>query len=96
VLTDNVKAAADDGAVVANIQKKALEYGVLTEALKYMNRQLPPPAPVVAARSSVSFELVRFNTEAPTPTSAPRVIPTQPTAAPSAAMEEAQTVLEEA
>jgi hypothetical protein len=37
----NIRVAADEGAVVANIQKKALEYGVLTAALKYMDRKLP-------------------------------------------------------
>jgi hypothetical protein len=56
-LVDNVETAADDGAMVANIQKKALEYGVLTLALKEMNRTVEISAPAPAERATVGFEL---------------------------------------
>ena len=79
ILAENLVAAADEGAVVANVQKKAMEYGVLTQALKEMPRKLPPPVPAIANRLSVGYELVRFNTVKPT--AAPTTL--MPTMAPS-------------
>jgi hypothetical protein len=43
-LKDDIVAAATEGAIVANVQQKALQNGVLLESLKAMHRELEAPA----------------------------------------------------
>jgi hypothetical protein len=77
-LKNNVVQAVGEGSVVANVQKRASERGVLVEALKAMQRQQPIPTVVESSKVIVVTVVERYrdaNTDAPS--FSPTKIPTQ-------------------
>jgi hypothetical protein len=60
-LKSNFIAAATEGSLVANVQKEALENGVLIAALKDMSRALPEPTVTDGTKSITIITQVRPN-----------------------------------
>jgi hypothetical protein len=61
-LRDSVIQAAMEGSIVANIQKAASDYGVLTPSLSTMTRQLAKPVILQTAKTISGHELARTGT----------------------------------
>jgi hypothetical protein len=85
-LRSSITAAATEGSIVANVQKKASSAGVLTANLKSQTRQLAAPTMTQSAKTITVPEAIRSNTPAPTmyPTFAPTPPTKYPTLAPTA------------
>merc|ERR1712028_27818 len=69
-LAENVKAAASEGSIVANIQKQAAANGVMTAALKSMKREV-----IVTTAASEITVIVTVVVPVGSPTPAPAPTP---------------------
>jgi hypothetical protein len=70
-LKDSITTAAQDGAIVANVQAKAVTNGVLVESLKWMTRELAAPTMIATEKNVTVLQPVRITSTTSTPTASP-------------------------